>query len=48
MGLVLAAIIDRLIKAMESVKDLSEEDLKAVMEIDDLIKEGRLKHYLED
>ena len=48
MGFVLAVLIDRLIKATESAKDLSEEDLKAVMEIDNLIREDLLKHYLED
>ena len=45
MGLILAVLISRLIESTIDREELTEEDLETIMRIDELVKEGILKHY---
>ncbi len=45
MGLILAVLISRLIESTIDWEELTEEDLETIMRIDELVKEGILKHY---
>ncbi len=47
MGIILATLIDRLMKSVVKPEEVSEEDLETIMEMDDAVKEGLLRHYQE-
>jgi len=48
MGMVIAIILQKLLREkLESLEELSDEEITKVLQIDDEVKESILKHYVD-